>query len=390
MNLETARGQEKEEKLKWKKEHTRLKVQSILIAPTSPIIGSAGEVAVPPTPQLQLVQEQLLAMENYAKELSEDVLQKDEKLGELKSELGAVKGWADDFEASLQQTKKDSSSEATDIIAEKTLQEQLSRLQSMIEADYKDFHVHADELQVKIDLLTEENLDLVTAASAPCKTCSSDDDTTSSFASSSHSSPLGLSEQQHQERQARRSWRIRPSFSASRESIELHNVLRESLWELDRQIELDERLSTSSSSTSGSSSTSSSCRNSSASTVSTVSSAFSLDNTNTNGSVKHTGNECPLVTSRHASSRSTVSASSSSLPCTGRLSRTSSTSSSSKFGLREQVLMRDMSSSPEVAAQGLELVLECEDVGEEEEEKGEGLDATVKEIEHIVLLQQQE
>lgn len=390
MNLETARGQEKEEKLRWKKEHTRLKVQSILLTPTSPITVTApSEVAVPPTPQLQLAQEQLLAMENYAKELSEDILQRDEKLGELKGELGAVKGWADDFEASLQQAKKASSSEATDIIAEKTLQEQLSRLQSMIEADYKDFHVHADELQVKVDLLTEENLALITAASIPCKTCSSDDGTSSSFASSSNSSPLGQTEQQRQERQARRSWRIRPVFSASRESIELHNVLRESLWELDRQIELDERLSTSSSSasTSGSSSASSSCRNSSASTVS---STFSLDNTIANGSVKHAGNESPLVISRRSSSRSTASVSSSSSPCTGRLSRTSSTSSSSKFGLREQVLMRDRCSSPETAAQGLGLVVECEDVDEEDEEKGERLDSIVKEIEPIVVHQPQE
>ncbi|KAG0071309.1 hypothetical protein BGZ89_011028 [Linnemannia elongata] len=385
MNLETARGQEKEEKLRWKKEHTRLKVQSILLTPTSPITATAdSEVPVPPTPQLQLVQEQLSAMENYVKELSEDVLQKDEKLGELKSELVAVKGWADDFEASLQQAKKDSSSDATVAVVEKTLQEQLSRLQSMIETDYKDFHVHADELQVKVDLLTEENLALVTAASAPCKTCSPDDDTTSS-ASSSHSSPLGMTEQQQQERQARRSWRISPSFSSSRESIDLHNVLRESLWELDRQIELDDRLSTSSSSTSGSSSASSSCRNSSASTVS---SAFSLDNTNASGPVKHAGNESPLVIS--SSSRSTATASSSSSPCTGRLSRTSSTSSSSKFGLREQVLMRDMCTSPEIVAQGLGLVVECDDVGEEDEEKGEGLDKIVKEIEQTAMHQQQE
>ncbi|KAF9139729.1 hypothetical protein BGX30_007562 [Mortierella sp. GBA39] len=384
MNLETAKGREKEEKLKWKKEHTRLKVQSIMFTPTSPIAATAAsEVAVPPTPQLQLVQEQLSVMENYAKELSEDVLQKDEKLGELKIELGAVKGWADDFEASLQQAKQDSSSEATATLAEKTLQEQLSRLQSMIEADYKDFHVHADELQVKVDLLTEENLAFITTASAPSKTCSSDDDTSSSSASSSHSSPLGLTEQQQQERQVRRSWRIRAGFSCSRESVQLHNVLRESLWELDRQIELDERLFTSSSSISDSSSASSassSCRNSSASTVS---SAFSLDNTNANGSIKHAGNESPLVISRRSSSRSTASASSPSSPCTGRLSRTSSTSSSSKFGLREQVLMRDMCSSPEIAAQGLGLVVECEDVEE-------GLDTIVKEIEQIVMHQQQE
>ncbi|KAG9067501.1 hypothetical protein KI688_012284 [Linnemannia hyalina] len=381
MNLETARGQEKEEKLKWKKEHTRLKVQSILFTPTSPITATAAsEVAVPPTPQLQLVQEQLSAMENYAKELSEDVLQKDEKLGELKIELGAVKGWADDFEVSLQQAKQDSCSEVAAPLAEETLQEQLSRLQSTIEADYKDFHVHTDELQVKVDLLTEENLAFITAASAPSKTCASDDDTSSSSASSLNSSPLGLTEQEQQERQARRSWRIRAGFSSSRESIQLHNVLRESLWELDRQIELDERLSASSSSISNSSSASSSCRNSSASTVS---SAFSLDNTNTNGSVKHAGNESPLVISRRSSSRSTASASSPSSPCTGRLSRTSSTSSSSKFGLREQVLMRDMCSSPEIAAQGLGLVVECEDVGE-------GLDTIVKEIGQIVMHKQQE
>ncbi|KAF8947447.1 hypothetical protein BGZ47_009185 [Haplosporangium gracile] len=380
MNLEAARGQEREEKLRWKKEHTRLKVQSILFAPMSPI-AATSEVAVPPTPQLQLVQEQLSAMENYAKELSEDVLQKDEKLGELRNELGAVRGWADDFEASLlrQAHKRDNTSPAeTATAAEKALQEQLRRLQSIIEADYKDFHVHADELQVKVDQLTEENLALVTAAAAPCKKCSSDDDTSSSASSSRL--PLEPTEQQQQELQARRSWRIRPDFS-SRESTELHNVLRESLWELDRQIELDERLSSMSS---GRSSASSSCRNSSASTVS---SAFSIDNAT--GFGKH-GSESPLIISRRSSSRS--NASSSSATCGGgRLSRTSSTSSSSKFGLREHVLMRDMTSSPETVALGLGQVIECEDVGEEDEvEDKEGLDVIVKEIEQIVMHQQQE
>lgn len=354
MNLETARGQEKEEKLKWKKEHTRLKVQSIMLVPTSPVVESS--VAVPPTPQLQLVQEQLSAMEGYAKELSEDVLQKDEKLNELRNELSAVRGWADDFEASFHQAKKDSPSEATaaDIaaIAEKTLQEQLKSLQSVIEADYKDFHIHADELQCKVDQLTEENLALAIAGSTPCKKSVEDDDSSSSSSSPCQLS-LGITEQQQQECQTRRSWRIRPGFSSSRGSIELHNVLRESLWELDRQIERDERLSSicsSSPASSSSSSVSSSCRNSSASTAS---STFSIDNANCG----KFGNESPLMVSRRSSSKSTTSSS-----CGGgRLSRTSSTSSSSKFGLREQVLMRDLTTSPEIVAVGLGQVIECED-----------------------------
>ncbi|KAG0296199.1 hypothetical protein BGZ96_009994 [Linnemannia gamsii] len=385
MNLETARGQEKEEKLKWKKEHTRLKVQSIMFVPTSPVVES--NVAVPPTPQLQLVQEQLSAMESYAKELSEDVLQKDEKLNELRNELGAVRGWTNDFEASIHLAKKDSLSEAAAVAAvataEKTLQEQLKNLQSMIETDYKDFHVHADELQFKVDQLTEENLTLATAAaSTHCKNLEDDDSSSSSSSSSSPSqSSLGITEQQQQERHTRRSWRIRPGFSSSRESIELHNVLRESLWELDRQIERDERLSSicsSSSSSSLSSSVSSSCRNSSASTAS---SNFSIDNAN----FGKLGNESPLMVSRRSSSKSTTS---SGCGGGGRLSRTSSTSSSSKFGLREQVLMRDLTTSPDTVALGLGQVIECEDevvVGGEEKQ-----DAILKEIKQIVMHGQEE
>ncbi|KAK3840799.1 MAG: Up-regulated during septation-domain-containing protein [Linnemannia gamsii] len=343
MNLETAKGQEKEEKLRWKKEHTRLKVQSIMFLPASPTFSDAvmvsKEKSLPPTPnpQMQVVQEQLLGMESYVKELNEEILQKDEKLGEMKNELGAVRGWAEDFEASIIQSavvhKKDCSTAFTaadpsTVEGEMTLQEKLSRLQSIVEADYKDVQGHADELQVKVDQLTEENLAFATeaadTAAAPCKRCLSNDSTTAVASSS-------LTEQQ-QERQARRSWRIRHnssssvSSSSSSSSLDLNSVLRESLWELDRQIERD--LS------SPSSSSASSCRNSSAS------SAFSMDSI-----------------SRRSSSRSTASG--------GRLSRASSSSSGKAVGLREQVLMRDMTSSPEMMVL-LSQVIECEDDGEDD------------------------
>ncbi|KAF9934050.1 hypothetical protein FBU30_003560 [Linnemannia zychae] len=311
MNLETARGQEKAEKLKWKKEHTRLKVQSILF-PTSPLPAEPPAESMPNShPQLKIVQDQLVAMENYAKELSEDILQKDEKLIELKNELSAVKGWADDFEASIQAKKEGSATTASP----ETLQEQLNQLQSLIEADYKHIQSHTEELQDKVDILTEENLALTTIIKpeAPCKKCSMDE--------SAHitNAPLISEQQQQQKRQTRGPWRVRPS--PTRENSELHNVLRESLWEIERQIELDLN-----------------------SLAPATPSTFSIG-------------ESP-VTSRRSSSRSVASSS-------GRLSRASSTNSlgSAKLGLREQglreqVLMREMTCSPETLGQ----VAECDEL----------------------------
>ncbi|KAG0212883.1 hypothetical protein BGX33_003320 [Mortierella sp. NVP41] len=381
MNLDTARGQEKEEKLKWKKEHTRLKVQSILF-PTSPIAPATPDSPLPPTPQLQLVQEQLSAMENYTKELSEDILLKDEKLVELKNELGAVKNWATDFETSIKAKKVIPAAETTTTPSEMTPQMQLGRLQFTIESDLKDMQVHVEELKAKTEQLTEENLALVSAAAGAglCKKCVTMD---SSF-------PTG---QQQQERQARRSWRIRPGCSSPSPSLspslspsdssELHNILRESLWELDRQIELDERQQGSSCSGSGSGSStpsspssSSSYRNSSSSTTST-STAFSIDSNcgaGASGARQH-GAESPLSVSRRSSSRSMASTAT----CSGgggRLSRTSSTSSSSKFGLREQVLTRDMTSSPALGPEGLGQLSECDEEGRSDIER---LNAIVQE-----------
>ncbi|KAK3811832.1 MAG: Up-regulated during septation-domain-containing protein [Benniella sp.] len=266
MQLDTARDQEKEEKIKWKKEHNRLKFQSILFPPT-PILeefqtnSSSSSNSSEQTSQKTLAH--LESMEQYVKELNDEILQKEEQLAEAKNQLQAVKGWADDFQVSIL-NRKPSPSEGHQPNSNADLQEQLRELQTTVESELKDMDVHVQEIKSKVDVLLEENSVLVSKTKA-------DDD-------------------------QRLNRRHRPSVRArthARQGSDLQMVLRESLMELDRQIRQDGVQSVSSS------------RPSSSSTSTTSISVDSLNALSRNTSNRSCGS--PLSRSHSSSSDTALS-----------------------------------------------------------------------------------
>jgi hypothetical protein len=260
MQLDTARDQEKEEKIKWKKEHNRLKFQSILF-PATPILEEFQTNSSDQTSQK--TQAQLESMEQYVKELNDEILHKEEQLTVAKNQLQAVKGWADDFQLSIL-NRKPSPPEGHQPNSNTDLEEQLRELQSTVESELKDMDIQVQEIKSKVDVLLEENSVLAS------KTKSDDDQ--------------------------RLNRRHRPSVRArthARQGSDLQMVLRESLMELDRQIRQDGVQSASSSRPSSTST----------STSTTSISADSLTTLSRNTSNRSCGS--PLSRS-HSSSSNTV------------------------------------------------------------------------------------
>ncbi|KAF9115814.1 hypothetical protein BGX27_006245 [Mortierella sp. AM989] len=210
MQLDTARGQEKEEKIKWKKEHNRLKIQSVLF-PSTPVQEDFADKAVPSLDLQQIQQAQLASMETYVKELDDDILQKDEKITDLGNQLQAVKDWANDFQSSIQ-SRKDAHEEIEKSESEEPLQTKLQQLQTDIEHEFKETDFLTQELKSKVESLSEENSTLV-------------------------SNSKTLLSPEERPYQSRRAYRIK---SHSRQGSDLRMVLQESLLELDRQIQLEE------------------------------------------------------------------------------------------------------------------------------------------------------
>ncbi|KAF9358959.1 hypothetical protein BGX26_000501 [Mortierella sp. AD094] len=328
MQLDTARGQEKEEKIKWKKEHNRLKFQSVLF-PGTPLPEGFTDKPVPSL-DLQLVQQQhqaqLASMETYVKELNDDILHKDEKITDLSNQLQAVKDWTNDFESSVH-SRKAASEESAQAELDEPLQKRLHQLQSDIENEFKEMDVQTQELRSKVDSLSEENSALVCNSKAL----------------------LAMNEESHAEAriyQSRCAYRMK---SHSRQGSDLRMVLQESLLELDRQIQLEESQSSSSS------------RPSSTSTSAT---AYSFDSFENNG----------ISLSRRSSGKRS----------SGRSSRTQSSGSQSGLGLREQVLTRGFHFED---AQQESILSGSDDdtVVEDASVEIERLDSMVKELEAIAL-----
>ncbi|KAI7817942.1 hypothetical protein BC939DRAFT_312187, partial [Gamsiella multidivaricata] len=292
LQLDNAKDQEKEEKIKWKREHNRLKFQSILF-PSTPTYEEFT-IKAPPSPGLQKTQQehqtQLTSMEQYVKELSDEILQKDETLTELKSQLEVVRGWAGDFQHLIlgrrsKHTGADSA--ASDLV----LQRQLYQLQSSVEGELKDMDILLQEQRAKVEALVEENADLVVRSNSglPSGTFLASDE------------EFLLDSELTRARRAQRSARTK---THSRQGPGLHMILHESLQELDRQIQ-----------------SASSNRSSSASTSLT---SFSTDSCETEGTALSWDPSNHFVG--------------------GYLSRTHSNCSSqsnSSLGLREQVPRRD-------------------------------------------------
>ncbi|KAF9206356.1 hypothetical protein BGZ49_002601 [Haplosporangium sp. Z 27] len=283
MQLDNARGLEKEEKIKWKKEHNRLKFQSVLF-PSTPVAESFADNAIP-SMDLQLVQQQhqaqLASMETYVKELNDEILHKDETITDLGNQLQAVKGWAKDFQSSVQ-SRKAVHEENEQPESNEPLEKKLQQLQSDVEYELKEMDVQNLDLKQKVESLLEENSALVGNSKAL----------------------LATNENSHVEPrfQPRRDYRIK---SHSRQGSDLRMVLQESLLELDRQIQQEEGQCPSLSRSSSTSSSATAC---------------SFDS--------HENNEPRLF--RSSSDRRG----------SGKSSRVNSSGSQSSLGLREQVLTR--------------------------------------------------
>ncbi|KAF9991821.1 hypothetical protein BGZ79_003934, partial [Entomortierella chlamydospora] len=333
MQLDAARGQEKEEKIKWKKEHNRLKFHSILFPGTPTQEGFTDKPA--PSVDLQPAQQQhqarLASMETYIMELNDDILHKDEKITDLSNQLQAAKDWANDFESSVQ-SRKVACAESVQAGSDEPLQKRLHRLQSDIENEFKEMDVQTLELRSKVDSLSEEISALVCNSKAL----------------------LAMNEESQAEArmyQARRAHRMK---SHVRQDSDLRIVLQESLQELDRQIQLEE------------SQRSPISRPSSTSTSAT---AYSFDFFDSNG----------ISLSRRSSGKRS----------SGRSSRTHSSGSQSGLGLREQVLTRGF--YLEDAQQESVLSGSSDDVSAEDTNvEIDRIDAMVKELKAIALQQNNE
>ncbi|KAG0026968.1 hypothetical protein BGZ82_009208, partial [Podila clonocystis] len=189
LELETIRDQEKEEKLRWKKEHTQLRIQS-MIFPNPPglddlksvmtkgdggthlPVGSEPFSRNPMQHQLiqkqrqqqeqqqkeqpqQQQQERLNALENYMKELNEDIHKKDERVQELESQLRLVHAWLEDFSSSAQHIIGPGDDLALDTPHRKEqeplLQSKMQRLQLKIENGFRTLERNMHEFRSKAE-----------------------------------------------------------------------------------------------------------------------------------------------------------------------------------------------------------------------------------------------
>ncbi|KAF9437370.1 hypothetical protein BGZ76_001038 [Entomortierella beljakovae] len=264
--LETARDKEKEEKLKWKKEHSHLRIQS-MIFPNPPGLEDYSGVALQKQQQLAprapspLSQQnhqqtaQLAALEKYMKELNEDISKKDERIGQLESQLRLIRVWADDFSQSLKvfglsnnsTANKSTSAEQKGPDSSVKLQKQLAQLQTRIEDGFRALEANAYELKTKAqDAELAKNKALEFAATTLANSSVIGPLERSSSNSSTGDSDIPRSKS----RQKDQGPRVRSPFSRSKNSqnnspypqthqnsnSDLNVVLNESLLELDSQL----------------------------------------------------------------------------------------------------------------------------------------------------------
>ncbi|KAF9191224.1 hypothetical protein BGZ50_009570 [Haplosporangium sp. Z 11] len=276
LELETVRDQEKEEKLKWKKETSQLRIQS-MIFPNPPGLDemvnmnmtvngpepsakgrkspSATQHMQPKesTPPLQQQQHdaRLAALENYMKELNEEISKKDERINELESQLRVVKAWTDEFAGSLQsKLGVDNTAEIPSTSHEEnkeTLQKQLARLQSKIENGFRALEANAHDLKIKAEEAEEaKNKALEFTATTLAN---------SSIVTNQTNPRPSTHQQQHPTRMRNQYNRSKTSLNEHQHhnNMDLNMVLNESLLELDHQISLDHQHQNSSTSSSSSS-----------------------------------------------------------------------------------------------------------------------------------------
>lgn len=188
LELETIRDQEKEEKLKWKKEHSQLRIQS-MIFPNPPgveglesgmpkgdngmhlQVGSESANGRRSPMQYQMLQqrqqeqqqreqqERLSALEDYMKELNENISKKDERVQELESQLRLVQAWLEDFSSSAQQHIGPGVDLLLDASQregqEYSLQSMMQRLQLKVESGFRTLEREMHELKLKAEIAEE-------------------------------------------------------------------------------------------------------------------------------------------------------------------------------------------------------------------------------------------
>ncbi|KAI7830207.1 hypothetical protein BC939DRAFT_439895 [Gamsiella multidivaricata] len=292
--LETARDREKEEKLKWKKEHSQLRIQS-MVFPNPPGLEeyhgamangtssssaestirrrksssgrkspSTAQSATPsnePVPPIQQQQHdaRLAALENYMKDLNEEISKKDERVSQLESQVRMVIVWADDFAGSLRaKLGFDNSVEESvgqDNVCSSKLQKQLAQLQLRIEEGFRIMEANAHELKVKTqeaEIAKSKALEFAATTLTNSSMVAGQMGLARSSFNSSQGSDIPRSrsrqhDHQQQQQQSQPS-RLRSPFNRSKTSLnestlptqhhnnsDLNVILNESLLELDLQ-----------------------------------------------------------------------------------------------------------------------------------------------------------
>jgi len=120
-------------------------------SPSNQHLQIIHESSPPPLPvPAQQHDGRLAALEKYMKELNEEISKKDERIGELESQLRMVRVWADDFAGSLK-SKPGVESEQGNGDSTGDLQKQLTRLQSKIENGFRALEANAYEMKIKAE-----------------------------------------------------------------------------------------------------------------------------------------------------------------------------------------------------------------------------------------------
>ncbi|KAG0093498.1 hypothetical protein BGZ92_005237 [Podila epicladia] len=293
LELETIRDQEKEEKLKWKKEHTQLRIQS-MIFPNPPGLdelksvmtkGDSGthlQVGSEPSSRspmhYQLIQKQrqqqeqqqkeqqqqqrqqqerLSALENYMKELNEDIHKKDERVQELESQLRLVHAWLEDLSSSAQQYIGPGNDLVLDTPQRKeqefSLQSKMQRLQLKVENGFRALERNMHEFRSKAEE-AEEAKNAALEFTAMTLANSAQHNTSGHYTpnqghNGSNGSPnlrrtrsrqfeRDYSSNTSRNREPTRS-RASPSGQRNASNTDLNMLLNDSLLELDLQLSMD-------------------------------------------------------------------------------------------------------------------------------------------------------